>query len=77
MTIWRPWSGRRDRSSSPPGISGPTPTRKTSAADLVTENDEAVEAFLKERLPKLLPGSQFFGEEEAENCDPSRGWVSL
>lgn len=50
---------------------------KTSAADLVTEYDEAVEAFLKERLPKLLPGSQFFGEEEAENCDPSRGWVFI
>ena len=31
---------------------------KTSAADLVTEYDEAVEAFLKERLPGLLPGSQ-------------------
>ena len=30
---------------------------KTSAADLVTEYDEAVEAFLKERLPKyMLPG---------------------
>lgn len=50
---------------------------KTSAADLVTEYDEAVEAFLKERLPRLLPGSQFFGEEEAENCDPSRGWVFI
>ena len=50
---------------------------KTSAADLVTEYDEAVEAFLKERLPRLLPGSQFFGEEEAENCDPGRGWVFI
>ena len=50
---------------------------KTSAADLVTEYDEAVEAFLKERLPKLLPGSLFFGEEETENCDPSRGWVFI
>ena len=50
---------------------------KTSAADLVTEYDEAVEAFLKERLPGLLPGSQFFGEEEAENADPSRGWAFI
>lgn len=50
---------------------------KTSAADLVTEYDEAVEAFLKEQLPRLLPGSLFFGEEEKENCDPSRGWVFI
>ena len=50
---------------------------KTSAADLVTEFDEAVEAFLKEQLPRLLPGSLFFGEEEKENCDPSRGWVFI
>ena len=28
---------------------------KTSAADLVTEYDEAVEAFLKERLPSCSP----------------------
>lgn len=50
---------------------------KTSAADLVTEYDEAVEAFLKERLPQLIPGSLFFGEEELENCDPRQGWVFI
>ena len=50
---------------------------KTSAADLVTEYDLAVERFLKEKLPPLVPGSVFFGEEEAENADPSRGWAFI
>ena len=50
---------------------------KTSAADLVTEYDLAVERFLKEKLPPLVPGSVFFGEEEAENDDPSRGWAFI
>ena len=50
---------------------------KTSAADLVTEYDLAVESFLKEKLPPLVPGSIFFGEEEAENADPSRGWAFI
>ena len=50
---------------------------KTSAADLVTEYDVAVENFLKEKLPSLVPGSIFFGEEEAENADPSRGWAFI
>ena len=50
---------------------------KTSAADLVTEYDLAVEHFLKEKLPPLAPGAIFFGEEEAENADPSRGWAFI
>ena len=50
---------------------------KTSAADLVTEYDLAVENFLKEKLPPLVPGSVFFGEEEAENADPTRGWAFI
>jgi myo-inositol-1(or 4)-monophosphatase len=50
---------------------------KTSAADLVTEYDLAVEAFLKEKLPPLAPGAVFFGEEEEENADPSRGWAFI
>ena len=50
---------------------------KTSAADLVTEYDLAVETFLKEKLPPLVPGSVFFGEEEEENADPSRGWAFI
>ena len=50
---------------------------KTSAADLVTEYDLAVENFLKEKLPPLVPGSIFFGEEEAENADPARGWAFI
>ena len=50
---------------------------KTSAADLVTEYDLAVERFLKEKLPPLVPGSVFFGEEEKENANPGRGWAFI
>lgn len=50
---------------------------KSSAADLVTEYDLAVEKFLKEELPPLVPGSIFFGEEEAENADPGAGWAFI
>ena len=50
---------------------------KTSAADLVTEYDLAVERFLKEKLPPLVPGSLFFGEEEKENASPLTGWVFI
>lgn len=50
---------------------------KGGAADLVTEYDVAVENFLKEKLLPLIPGSIFFGEEEAENSDPTRGWAFI
>ena len=50
---------------------------KSSAADLVTDYDLAVENFLKEHLPPLVPGSIFFGEEETENADPSKGWAFI
>lgn len=50
---------------------------KSSAADLVTEYDLAVERFLKEKLPPLVPGSLFFGEEEKENASPLTGWVFI
>ena len=50
---------------------------KGSPSDLVTEYDLAVENFLKEKLPPLVPGSVFFGEEETENADPSRGWAFI
>ena len=50
---------------------------KSSAADLVTEYDMAVENFLKEKLPPLVPGSIFFGEEETERADPTRGWAFI
>ena len=46
---------------------------KTSAADLVTEYDLAVEAFLKERLGALLPEALFFGEEE----EPEKQYVEI
>ncbi|MDE7218893.1 MAG: inositol monophosphatase [Oscillospiraceae bacterium] len=58
------------------GISART-YEKSSAADLVTEFDLAVENFLKEKLPPLCPGAVFFGEEESENADPSRGWAFI
>lgn len=50
---------------------------KTSAADLVTEYDVAVEAFLKEKLLALVPGAVFFGEEEALQGDPAKGWTFI
>lgn len=50
---------------------------KTSAADLVTEYDVAVEAFLKERLLALVPDAVFFGEEEALQGDPAKGWTFI
>ena len=50
---------------------------KSSAADLVTGYDLAVERFLKEKLPPLVPGSLFFGEEEKENASPLTGWVFI
>lgn len=51
--------------------------KKTSAADLVTEYDMAVENFLKEKLPPLVPGAIFYGEEETDNADPGRGWAFI
>ena len=50
---------------------------KSSAADLVTEYDLAVERLLKGKLPPLVPGSLFFGEEEKENASPLTGWVFI
>lgn len=50
---------------------------KTSASDLVTDYDMAVEKFLKEKLPPLLPGSVFCGEEELEFVDPGKGWAFI
>lgn len=50
---------------------------KSSAADLVTEYDVAVEAFLKEKLLDLVPNAVFFGEEEALQGDPSKGWTFI
>ena len=50
---------------------------KTSAADLVTEYDVAVENFLKEKLLALLPEAVFFGEEEAGPDHPERGWAFI
>ena len=50
---------------------------KTSAADLVTEYDVAVESFLRERLLALLPEAVFFGEEEAGPEHPERGWAFI
>ncbi len=50
---------------------------KTSAADLVTEYDVAVEAYLKRELLALLPEAVFYGEEEKENTDPTHGWAFI
>ena len=50
---------------------------KTSAADLVTEYDVAVENFLREKLLTLLPEAVFFGEEEAGPAHPEQGWAFI
>ena len=50
---------------------------KTSAADLVTEYDIAVENFLREKLLALLPEAVFFGEEETGPADPGKGWAFI
>lgn len=42
-----------------------TVKEKSSTADLVTSADLAVQKYLEERLPELLPGSVFYGEEGA------------
>lgn len=54
---------------------GSVTQRKTSAADLVTAYDVKVENFLKERLLPLVDGAIFYGEEEKENADPTKGWA--
>lgn len=58
------------------GISGRT-HEKTSAADLVTDYDVAVENLLREKLLALLPEAAFFGEEESRPAHPERGWVFI
>ena len=50
---------------------------KTSAADLVTEYDVAVEEFLKKELLNLLPEAIFYGEESDHDADPTRGWAFI
>lgn len=50
---------------------------KTSAADLVTEYDVAVEEFLKKELLALLPEAIFYGEESDHDADPTRGWAFI
>ena len=56
----------------------PARTReKTSAADLVTEYDVAVESFLRESLLALVPEAVFFGEEETSPAHPEKGWTFI
>ena len=50
---------------------------KTGAWDLVTDYDVAVEKLLRQRLLALLPEAVFFGEEEALERDPRRGWAFI
>ena len=50
---------------------------KTSAADLVTDYDVAVETLLREKLLALLPEAVFYGEEEETAPDPTRGWAFI
>ena len=50
---------------------------KTSAADLVTDYDVAVEKYLKKELLSLLPDAIFYGEEEEEHSNPNVGWAFI
>lgn len=45
--------------------SRPREVRHKGRIDLVTQTDTAVEAFLKERLARLLPGAGFLAEESS------------
>jgi myo-inositol-1(or 4)-monophosphatase len=50
--------------------------QKDGASNLVTSADVNVQHYLEERLPKLIPGSEFFGEEEEkENIAGEYVWV--
>lgn len=48
---------------------------KGGVSNIVTENDLAVEAFLKKELVALLPGSTFFGEEGDERKEGDYIWI--
>lgn len=48
----------------------PRNVRWKGRADLVTETDTVVEAYLRERLSALTPGPGFMGEESASGCAP-------
>ena len=50
---------------------------KTSAADLVTTYDVAVEEFLKKELLQMLPEAIFYGEESDHDADPTKGWAFI
>ena len=50
---------------------------KTSAADLVTAYDVAVEEFLKKELLTLLPEAIFYGEESDHDAAPTQGWAFI
>lgn len=49
---------------------------KNGAADLVTEYDEGVQAFLKEKLTAMMPEADFFGEE-GEHPVISKDWAFI
>lgn len=49
---------------------------KTSAVDVVTEADRAVESYIREELARLRPQDGFFGEEsEASESESGLTWV--
>ena len=61
------------------GVGRVTAKANEVAGDVVTDVDHAVQAFLAERLPAMLEGSRFVGEEEfVEIGDPDRGaiWIA-
>ena len=50
---------------------------KGSAGDVVTDVDFTVQALLKERLPGMLPGSGFIGEEKDGRIETENGCLFI
>lgn len=48
---------------------------KEGSANIVTENDLAIENYLRKELLALLPGSTFFGEEGDERKESDYIWI--
>lgn len=49
--------------------------KSTSAADVVTELDKSTELFLSERLKKLSPKINFYGEETSSDIIAEPTWI--
>jgi myo-inositol-1(or 4)-monophosphatase len=57
------------------GLANITDEKSKHPADVVTETDIKVEAFLKEKLAKAFPDIEFVGEEGQGNREAKRFWL--